>query len=235
MQYFGGKARIATDIVDIINIYKKDNQAFLSPFLGGGWVEQFIKGKKILCDKHTYLIEMYKALQNGWLPPTELAKEEYMHIKDNQDEQPHLTGFVGFGCSFAGKWFGGYAKDKSGRNYCLNAHNSILKKIENGLLDNTKLLNDDYRNLNPHDMIIYCDPPYKGTTQYDKNVVGEFNNNEFWDVMREWSKNNTVLISEYDAPEDFEIVWQKEVKLDIRDKNNEKQQRVEKLFKFKNA
>ena len=28
------------------------------------------------------------------------------------DENPALTGFVGFGCSFGGKWWGGYAKDK---------------------------------------------------------------------------------------------------------------------------
>lgn len=235
MRYFGGKTRTCKDIVKIINEYKEDGQAFLSPFVGGGWVEQYIEGEKILCDKHDYLIEMYKALQDGWLPPTELSREEYIHIKDNQDEQPHLTGFVGFGCSFAGKWFGGYAKDKTGRNYCLNAYNSIQKKIENGLLENSKFICCDYRDLKPRDMTIYCDPPYKGTTQYDKAIVGEFNHDEFWDVMREWSKSNTVLISEYEAPEDFEVVWQKQTKLDIRDKNNEKQNRVEKLFKMKNS
>ena len=84
-------------------------------------------------------------------------------------------------------------------------------------------------------MIIYCDSPYRGTTQYDKNIVGEFNHDEFWDIMRKWSKDNTVLISEYSAPEDFEIVWEKQVKLDIRDKNNKKQKRTEKLFKIKNT
>lgn len=211
-----------------------EEQIFLSPFVGGGWVEQYMNGKKILCDKHTYLIEMYKELQKGWLPPTKLTKEEYMHIKNNPDEQPYLTGFVGFGCSFAGKWFGGYAKDNSGRNYCLNAYNSILKKIESGLLSETIFICCDYRELKPKDMIIYCDPPYKNTTQYDKNIVGKFDNNEFWEIMREWSKDNTVLISEYEAPNDFEIVWEKQVKLDIRDKNNNKQERIERLFKYKN-
>ena len=65
--------------------------------------------------------------------------------------------------------------------------------------------------------------------------TGEFNHDEFWDIMRKWSKDNTVLISEYSAPEDFEIVWEKQVKLDIRDKNNKKQKRTEKLFKIKNT
>ena len=48
LQYFGGKARIASDIAKIINKYKKEEQVFLSPFVGGGWVEQYIEGKKIL-------------------------------------------------------------------------------------------------------------------------------------------------------------------------------------------
>lgn len=234
LQYFGGKARIASDIAKIINKYKKEEQVFLSPFVGGGWVEQYIEGKKILCDKHTYLIKMYKALQNGWLPPTELSKEEYMYIKDNQDEKPYLTGFVGFGCSYSGKWFGGYAKNKTSRNYCLNAYNSTQKKIDNGVLDNSEFRCCDYKELNPENMMVYCDPPYKGTTQYDKVIVGEFNHDEFWEMMREWSKKNIVLVSEYEAPDGFETVWQKETKLDIRDKNNKKQKRIERLFKYKN-
>lgn len=232
IRYFGGKTRTCKDISKIINEHRKEGQVFLSPFIGGGWVEQHIEGEKVIADKHKYLMAMYKKLQEGWQPPTELTKEEYDYIKENQDEQPHLTGFVGFGCSFAGKWFGGYAKDKSGRNYCLNAHNSMNRKIKNGLLSDTKILCSDYKDLKPVDMIIYCDPPYKNTTQYDKNIVGEFNHDEFWDTMRKWSKNNTVFVSEYNAPDDFEVVWEKPVKLDIRNKNNQKESRTEKLFKL---
>lgn len=234
MRYFGGKTRICKEIAPIILKHRKEGQMFLSPFVGGGWVEQYIDGKKVLCDKHEYLIAMYKALQDGWQPPTELTKEEYYHVEKNPDEQPYLTGFVGFGCSFAGKWFGGYAKDKSGRNYCLNAHNSINRKIKNGLISDTEFINCDYKELNPKNMVIYCDPPYRGTTQYDKNIVGEFNHDEFWNIVRKWSKDNVVLVSEYEAPDDFETVWEKQTRLGIRDKNNEKQKRVEKLFKIKN-
>ena len=48
--------------------------------------------------------------------------------------------------------------------------------------------------------------------------------------MREWSQNNVVVISEYSAPEDFRCIWKQNVKLDIRDANNKKKNRVEKLF-----
>jgi DNA adenine methylase len=230
LRYFGGKTRTCKQIAKVLNEYRKEGQRFLSPFVGGGWVEQLLEHPKECYDKHPYLIAMYKALQNGWIPPKELIKEEYDYIKDNQDEKPYLTGFVGFGCSFAGKWFGGYAKDNTDRNYCLNAHNSILDKMVN--MKNTYFDCKDYKELNPENCLIYCDPPYAGTTQYSKQLLGDFDSSEFWDIMRKWSIHNTVIISEYNAPEDFECIWQQEVKLDIRDKNNKKKERIEKLYTY---
>ena len=70
---------------------------------------------------------------------------DYQYIKNNPDEKPYLTGFVGFGCSFAGKWFGGYAKDNTGRNFCLNAYNSIMRKMD-GFKD-TQFECKDYREI----------------------------------------------------------------------------------------
>ena len=234
IRYFGGKARTCKEISKIINTYIYNNELFISPFVGGGWVEQYINtNNKLLFDKHPYLIDMYKALQKGWIPPTNLTKEEYTYIKNHLDEKPYLSGFVGFGCSFAGKWFGGYAKDKTRRNYCLNSYNSILNKMNNGL-KNAKFECKDYRELKPRNAIVYCDPPYKGTTQYSKKIVGNFNTYEFWNIIREWSKYNKIFISEYNAPDDFECVWQQSVKLDIRNKNNIKEKRIEKLFTYKN-
>jgi len=228
MRYFGGKTRTCKAIAAIIQSNLKEDQLFISPFVGGGWVECLIKGKKECFDKHTYLIAMYKELQSGWEPPKTLTKEEYNHVKDNLDEKPYLSGFVGFGCSFAGKWFGGYAKDSTDRNFCLNAYNSILRKME-GFID-TRFDCKSYLDLDPHDAVIYCDPPYCGTTQYSKKIVGDFDSDEFWKKMRKWSEDNVVIVSEYNAPDDFNCVWEQSVKLDIRDANNKKKDRIEKLF-----
>ena len=228
MRYFGGKTRTCKPISDIIQFNLDKNQTFISAFVGGGWVEALVDGKKECYDKHSYLIAMYKEIQKGWKPPQNLTKEEYDYIKDNPDEKPYLTGFVGFGCSFAGKWFGGYAKDNTGRNFCLNAYNSILRKME-GFKD-TKFDCKDYSDLDPHGCVIYCDPPYNGTTQYSKKIVGNFDSDEFWKTMRKWSEDNVVIISEYNAPEDFKCIWEQKVKLDIRDADNKKKSRVEKLF-----
>ena len=78
--------------------------------------------------------------------------------------------------------------------------------------------------------LIYCDPPYHGTTQYGANK--EFYYNKFWNWIREVSKNNIVLISEYSAPEDFKCIFEKTLTT-ILDKNSRKQD-TEKLFLHKN-
>lgn len=226
MRYFGGKARTCHDIACCIESLRKPNQKYIEPFVGGAWVISKVSGEREAYDKHPYLIAMYNALQDGWEPPKDLTKEEYYQIKENGTD--YEKGFVGFGCSFAGKWWGGYASEPN-RNYCLNAHNSILEKMQT--LSDVKFDVADYKDLNFNNCIIYCDPPYQGTTQY--GLVGNFDTDEFWSTMRKWSEKNTVIISEYSAPDDFKSIWSKEVKLDIRDKNNEKQDRIEQLFMMK--
>lgn len=46
--------------------------------------------------------------------------------------------------------------------------------------------------------------------------------------MRKWSKNNIVLISEENAPSDFECIWEQEVSRSI--KASDKSKSTEKLF-----
>ena len=63
----------------------------------------------------------------------------------------------------------------------------------------------------PPNSVIYCDPPYEGTTKY----VGRngFNHTLFWDWCRDKSKQgHNVYISEYNAPKDFVCVWEMETK-----------------------
>ena len=196
MQYFGGKQRISKQIVEVLNEYRKGNQPLVEPFVGGCNIISKMSGERYCYDINEYLIEMYKAVQNGWTPPAIITEEEYDYIRNNKDKDKPLTGFVGIGCSYSGKWFGGYARNKTGRNYCLNAHNSILKQLNE--IRDIKFDCKDYKELEFDGCLIYCDPPYKDTTKYP--IIGEFNTEEFWNVMRNWSKNNTVIISEYEAP-----------------------------------
>ena len=74
-----------------------------------------------------------------------------------------------------------------------------LERLES--LQRLIVLNKNYNEVElPNGVVIYCDPPYKGTKEYRE---GGFNHNEFWDWVRETIKTQKVFISEYSAPPDF--------------------------------
>lgn len=224
MQYFGGKARIAKDIASVLNEYRKPNQLFIEPFCGGINITCLMGDNVIANDKNIELIEMYKAIQNGWTPPENVSEQEYEEAKTTGDLK--LKAFIGIGCSYSGKWFGGYARGKSGRNYAKNAKNSLEKKFKTiGKVDFTS---KSYDELLFENALVYCDPPYNDTTKYK---FGAFDSEKFWQWCRVKSnEGNIVIVSEYKAPDDFKCIWQKETKTDIRTKANGKESRIEKLF-----
>ena len=229
MQYFGGKAKIAKYIVPYLEGVRKENQISVEPFVGGANIISQMSGKRKAYDFNEYLIEMYKGVQNGYELPDSLTEEEYKYIREHKDEDKVLTGFVGFGCSFAGKWFGGYARNKQNHNYCKASKNSLMKKMST--MADVEFDWRDYKSLFLKGCLIYCDPPYANTTKY--TGVPDFDSEEFWNIMRAWSKDNDVYISEYEAPDDFVSVLEIPTKTNIRDKSDNVCCRVEKLFKYK--
>ena len=230
MRYMGGKSRISKQIAEVLNSAIDKGTPFVSLFCGSCAIESKVQADvKILNDKHPYLIAMWQALQNGWMPPDVVTKEEYYRVKANMDENPALTGFVGFGCSFGGKWWGGYAKDKRGDDYCGQAKRGLFKDLPG--VQSAIFTCLDYHDVEiPDDAIVYCDPPYANTTGY---TVGQFDTNEFWDYMRQLSKRCDVYISEESAPDDFECIWSKEKVRTLEKSDNVGRVKVEKLFKYK--
>lgn len=232
MMYFGGKFRISKQIATLINSYNPTT--YVEPFCGSCNVAIKIDCEnKILNDKHPYLIEMWKALQNGWIPPTECSEEMYKYYKENKDINKPMSGFIGFACSFAGKWFGGYARNKVRRNYCMVGHNSVLKKIP--YIKDAKFTCCDFSELNFKDTLIYCDPPYKNTTPYNKALLGKFPDDEFVEWVKQQSKHNIVLVSEYkhNVPDGANILLEINSKTAIRDKNNDLIPTIETVYTFK--
>ena len=229
MQYLGGKSKIAKHLVPFLENQREKKQVFIEPFVGGANIVSKMSGIRYAYDFNEYLMEMYKGVQNGYELPTIITEEQYKHIKNNKDEDKVLTGFVGFGCSFAGKWFGGYARDAQNKNYCLTSKNSLLKKMST--MNDVVFEWKNYLDLNPIGSLIYCDPPYQNTTKY--TGTPNFDSEEFWNIMRKWSKDNKVFISEYQAPDDFECVLEIPTSTSIRDKDGNVCKRIEKLFKYK--
>ncbi len=228
MQYFGGKHRIGKVIAQVIQPFITDNTLYYEPFCGSLSVTQHIRAIHRYCsDANAPLIAMWQAIQCGWLPPITVTEDDYRNAKAGLTPD-YLTAFIGFGCSFGGKWFGGYARGASNRNYARNAYNSIMRKRPTIVRDIT-FSHADYRTLTPtaNKSVIYCDPPYQGTTQY--GAVGNFDSTEFWEIMRAWGRYHTVIISEYQAPSDFTCIAEIPTKTDIRTIEG-KVDRTERLF-----
>ena len=230
MRYMGGKSRISKQIAEILNLAIDKDTQFVSLFCGSCALESKVQADmKLLNDKNPYLIAMWQELQTGWMPPDVVTKEEYYRVKANMDENPALTGFVGFGCSFGGKWWGGYAKDKRGDDYCGQAKRGLLKDLVG--IQSATFTCLDYHDVEIQDgAVVYCDPPYVNTTGY---TVGQFDTNEFWNYMRQLSKRCDVYISEESAPDDFECIWSKEKVRTLEKNDNVGRVKVEKLFKYK--
>ena len=240
MRYQGGKSRIAQQLADIINRTsvptererererERESNCFVSLFCGSCSVESKIKSfdRIILNDKHEYLIELLKGVQNGYELPEYISEEQYKYIREHKDEDKVLTGFVGFGCSFGGKWFGGYARNKTQTNYAAQSKKSLLKDM--ATLTNAEFICSDYRDVVlPKNCIIYADPPYDNTTGYGRE---KFNSNDFWEYARIVSQEHLLFISEQNAPNDFISIWEKPFTRTL-DVNKQNQFKVtEKLF-----
>jgi DNA adenine methylase len=232
MRYFGGKQRISKPLAAFLNSQLKPGQAFYDMFCGSCNVISKIDPNRdrVASDLHKELIAMWRHVQQGGELPDEISEEQYKQIKESG--AGWLRAFVGFGCSFAGKYWGGYARDNRGgtREYCRNAKNSTLKKM--ATMRDVLFVTCDYRQMNivHKNAMIYCDIPYKDSVGYS---VGKFNHEAFyaWAKKQKW-KGHTMLVSEYkhNVPEGWKVVWEYESKKDIRDKDGVQQPTVEILM-----
>ena len=246
IKYMGSKSRIAKHIVPIIQKYIDENKLafYLEPFVGGANVIDKIKcPNKFGSDKNKYLIALLKHVQSDKPLYESVPKELYDKARtafnngDTSEFEDWEVGNIGFIASFNGRWFdGGYAKSgyektKNGlrfRDYYREAKDNLMNQAPN--LKGIEFRDCDYKHIiNPRGCVFYCDPPYANTKQY-KNAAN-FDYDEFWQTMRDWSKNNIVIISEQNAPDDFEVIWEQPVSRSI--KATDKSISVEKLFKYK--
>lgn len=218
MQYMGGKEKIASHIAKIITSRHSPSAPYLEPFVGGASVLTRMTDHFDLCaaaDVSLDLILLWTAVQSGWLPPGDLSPGEYAALRNAGSSA--LRAFAGFGCSFGGKWFGGYARvtnpetanRKVGETtYAPSARRSIEKKAAR--LTGVLFAHASYDTWKPPSgCVVYADPPYANTTGY--SAVSGFDSQRFWEVMRQWAMGGAhVYVSEYSAPSDFTCIWERE-------------------------
>lgn len=222
MKYLGGKQRLGKRISPILHTLWERGKynGYIEPFCGSLGVFQHMttlsNAKTIVAnDYHPDLIALWNDLQKGvFQSPDSVSEKEYNEAKLLKSPNS-MKAFIGFGMSFGGRYFGAYAPKYLGNkkeDFCKEMKNSLSRIAPKIRLPKVKFQNSRYQDLRPKDKLIYCDPPYRvtkypikyrtSTKEYDI-----FDSDEFWDIMRKWSKTNLVIISETTAPSDFVEVW----------------------------
>lgn len=226
MRYMGSKARHAKHIAPIILAGHDQDEWYIEPFMGGGNMISAVSAKnKWGNDTAKYAVALLKAVSEGWVPPGELTATEYAEIKAEPDKYDScLVGFAAYCCSYGGKFWGGYARNRKseGENStCPEQQVRNLIKQRNFASEQVRNLSKQYTGLVgvrftvgsyldmdiPDGSTVYCDPPYQATTGYK----GGFDHTAFWTWAEFISKRCRVFVSEYTAPAGWCSVWEKTV------------------------
>jgi DNA adenine methylase len=244
----GSKRRIANELNSIMQPFYKDYGVYVEPFVGGAnMIKSVTHPNRIGYDSNEYIIAYFNALKYGWLPPKDVSEESYKDIKNNKDKYPkELVCFVGICCSFAGKWFGGYARDRIGKNYATIGFNSCIKndvpltrnfaneghnyavKKDLPYIKPVTFIHSDYRDIVfTEPTIIYCDPPYRNVTAYKD----KFDHEQFYEwCHKQKSNGHKLFISEYNMPNDFTCIWSKEQAIYLDNNTNTPRNVTERLY-----
>ena len=224
-RYHGGKQRIGKEIAKVISEKVKETdreiEGYCEPFAGMLGVYQHIPkyfGESDLKykagDTNESVIKMWQAAQEGWVPPNSCSEENYNQLK-NQETSSAEKAYIGHQFSFGGGYFMGYTgKYKGGQTSFKTIPNKICKIARD--LQDVDFSYGTYTQFSDlENYIIYCDPPYANT----RCKYGEkFDNEEFWNWVREMSETNVIFVSEYTAPTDFECVFENTKKLQTSSK-----------------
>lgn len=238
MKYMGSKARHAKELLPIILKDHTPDMWYVEPFVGGAnmisRVDIKIAPKRIGFDCNEYVIELFKALQNGYRPPENINLDFYNHVRENKDCYDKATAAcVGLCFTYSAKWFGGFignsndvvckGRDRLGESY--RAVEKARKEAEGVIFEHRSVFELDFSKSGK--CTIYCDPPYRDTTKYKDN----FDHERFYDwCVDRHKEGHNVFVSEYWMPEDrFECIWQKEVNNSLT-KDTGSKRGVEKLF-----
>lgn len=235
MRYVGGKSKIAGQIASVILSRTLNRDNYLEPFVGGGSVLAKIAPhfQRVRAgDAHEDLILMWDAVRGGWAPPA-VTYERYQELRYS-DTPSAERGFAGFGGSFGGRWFEGFARGgfngETPRNHQAESARAVMRIAEAIKGRDVRFELRDYRSWGlgePH--VIYCDPPYSGSLHDYK--PGAFDSQEFWRHATQWVEaGHEVFVSEYSAPPGWVSVWSARKRQSLVVGSSERELRTEHLW-----
>lgn len=233
MRYMGSKRRIWKYISPTILKGREENQYYVEPFCGGCNSIAQVDGNRIASDINPYLMEMWKGLLKGEEYPEEIPRETFIKAKiaykntDYTNYSVAMIGWIGYMASYNGIFYHSYSGIGSdGKDYVKASMDNIKKQLP--LMNGITLDCCSYDELNiPDRSIIYCDPPYKGTSGYG----AKFEYDKFYDwCFSKKDEGQKVYISEYSMPTEFKCVWSMDVSNSLDRFSEQREKRKECLF-----
>ena len=219
MQYVGGKARIAAQIVQAIIADGAPTEMWWEPFVGGGNVMEYAAPLFDRCagsDAHPDLILMWQAAVAGWRPP-EVTREMYQELR--YAEPSALRGFVGFGAAFGGKWFGGYGASLDRGELWRASARTLDRQAGVFQREGVGFLRAEFGACEPPPgSTVYCDPPYQGTTKYTDGLDYSL----FYSLCIKWAETCRVYVSGYGVPAGVPVteVWSRDKRVSLKAGDN---------------
>jgi len=232
MKYMGSKNRIAKHLLPIMveAAEKAGITTWVEPFVGGaGMIDKVPDSfERIGYDLNDHVIHALIDIRDR---PNDLLDSFSKELRDihKKDKAKTLYSHACIVTSFGADLNGGYAREKGSDDttFCGYGKRNALKqspKIQGVVFECMS-----YQDVDVTGALLYCDPPYQGTTGYK---TGAFDHDAFFEWCRKMkAKGNIVFVSEYNAPDDFTCVWQGEVKTNFaHGRSGATHNAVEKLF-----
>lgn len=128
--------------------------------------------------------------------------------------EPWKIGAIGFLGSYnCGGFRTGYAKTKNGYNLYNTAYKNFTTQVKKPLYKDIDFICSDFINIPQYsNCLFYCDPPYQNMKPYGYTFETQFDYELYWNWIRSISRNNIVICSEQVFPEDFTIIWEKQIR-----------------------
>lgn len=214
MRYLGGKSKIASQIAAVISRGRGWSNHLVEPFVGGCGATASLARYFDTVSAHDVnpdVIILWQELMRGWEPPAEISEQEYNMLKLASPSA--VRSFAGFGCSWGGKWFGGYARGGD-RNYADETRRGLINY--RARLKNVSFILSDYGACAVSDGdTVYADPPYRGTTGYSSGV---WDPARFYLTAERWATAGAkVFVSEYEVRRDnWVVAWEQTRTRDMR-------------------
>lgn len=187
-------------------------------------------GTDAASDASQPVITLITAVRGGWSPPTEMSDATYSALRARRDDVfDPIVCFAGHCASWGGKWFGGLARGhKRQREPIRAAAKTLIDRV--AACAKTSFACMDYSDaIVATGDVVYCDPPYAGTT--NGYACEDFDHARFWEWVRATTKVAPVVVSEYEAPDDFEAIFSLDHATNVRRLDADR--RIDRIFALK--